>query len=87
MTKKIKITKQKALKADESIEIEAFWSSKTINRKWTSIDPHLITVISMFDLWYATFITWIKSHCFYTFRNSNERINCALSGRNSSLVT
>lgn len=46
--KKIKITKQKSLKADESIEIEAFWSSKTINRKWASIDPHLITVISMF---------------------------------------
>lgn len=42
--KKIKITKLKALIADESIAIEAFWSSKTINRKWTSIDPNLITV-------------------------------------------
>lgn len=46
--KKIKVTKQEVLKADQSIEIEAFWSSKIINRKWTSIDPHLITVISIY---------------------------------------
>lgn len=46
--KKIKVTKQEVLIIDQSIEIEAFWSSKTLNRKWTGIDPHLITVISMY---------------------------------------
>lgn len=46
--KKIKVTKQEVLIADQSTEIEAFWSSKSIHRKWASIDPHLITVISMY---------------------------------------
>lgn len=44
--KKIKLTKQKVLIADQAIVFEPFWNSKIINRKWASIDRNVISVTS-----------------------------------------